>query len=369
VYSQRAMLLAFALLGCESPYPGWKTMPPGHHVRRSCDTRGDIAMHDRDGALRITSDPAALVGTTTEFTSAIPYRDGWLLSRVGGGRHGDFAYLVHADGSVEEPELRGDYTAFAQTSDGFYVLDQSCTRSMTTSLYRLSDIHAEPVQVGGPWESLCARALAVDDSGSIWLLGTVDGHRVELDDALLRVENGQPRIVHQVGSLYHSDDPFRQTYTQMVIVDGAIYLSNPLLPRPLIRVQDTEHGFVEQQVVPSKCLSVPPSPRGRKAAQALAETETRRRLVSVGVVEEYYEDGPIPLHILPYHAPLDTIVDLLIELLPADGSYELVLWSRNEPSLEPLARLPRGFSVADIVDDAATQELRRRFPNLDPNKR
>jgi hypothetical protein len=265
--------------------------------------------------------------------------------------------------------LRWDYTAFAPTSDGLYALDKSCYPGNVTSVYRVSELHEEPEQLAGPWEFLCARAMAVDDSGSIWLLGSVTNLDVELDDVLLRVEDGRPRIVHQVRSVLDEDDPSPQTYTQMTIVDGFIYLSNPLRPKPLVRVHETEHGFVEERLVPSKCLSVPPPPLRRKYKQSRADLETTRRLHSAGVVRDYYAEGRVRVHIMPYHAPLDTVVDLIIELLPADGTHEIVFWANYETEIEPLGRLPSGFSIADVVDEARTQELRRRFPKLDPAKR
>jgi hypothetical protein len=282
--------------------------------------------------------------------------------------------FAHADGRVDELKPSRGYDAAASTSDGLYLLDKSCNfhRFFTaeTSLYLASDLEHEPTRIGGPWPNLCARALAVDDSGSVWLLGSVYSgpSGVQLDDLLLRVEDGQPRVVHRVRHPRDADGGIQQTYTQLTIVDGGMYLSNPTIPSPLLHLHQSEHEFVEQRVVPSSQCRVrrvrarhllPPDP-------GYASSEGLQRLAAAGVAEQRYDDS---LHILPYHWPLDAIVDLLIEVVPASGTYTIVISSSDEASLEPLQRLPSGFAIEDAWGDKATAELRDRFPQLDPAKR
>jgi hypothetical protein len=147
----------------------------------------------------------------------------------------------------------------------------------------------------------------------------------------------------------------------MAIVDGAIYLSDPSTEKPVVRVRQTEHGVVEERLVGSKCRTERHRPR---VDEDPLGHEDEMRLQSAGVVVA----GPLAdaITILPYHAPLDAIVDLLIELVPADGTYTIVVFADREPSLEPLRRLPAGFAIADHHSELATAELRRRFPHLDP---
>ncbi|HLT35834.1 MAG TPA: hypothetical protein VK034_06100, partial [Enhygromyxa sp.] len=210
-----ALAVVVSLAGCsESPQAGWRVVPPNHIPRPSCDQRGGFAVRGADGALQITTDPAGLVGASLEFDAALPYRDGWLLTRI--GCEGELCpntdmRVVQRDGRVDVLESSPRYDAVASTADGLYLLDKSCTFHRMflaeTSLYRAIDLQQEPAKVGGRWPYLCARAMAVDESGSIWLLGSIyPGYDDPLENVILRVVDGQPRVVHHVRDAYDPVD-------------------------------------------------------------------------------------------------------------------------------------------------------------------
>jgi hypothetical protein len=358
-------LLALLLACVERPAPGWKVLGPKHWVRGPLG--GNVALRDEAGELLLARTPSEALGEVPEFDSATAYRGGWLLTQH--GTEGELGvgtrnWFRSPDGSVVQLERR--FSGAAVTNDGIYLLQKYCNfhRSTTTvtQIEFARDLESEAVVVAGPWEWLCARSIAVDDDGRIWLVGSIHGITADLSNAVLILEEGQPRIVHRV---FGSDDYVLQDRTQLAIVDDVLYLSAPsnFAERStpdvrwpgILRLVPTADGLHEAAVVPSD-LRIH---RGRWDVDPLEE---RFRLASMGVKVD--DDD---FYILPYHQPLDAIVDRLVEVVsPIDTVTLNALDVDGCPDYEALGRLPAGVTVGLMLrsEDDCEDAFYRRFGHL-----
>jgi hypothetical protein len=382
VMARPGVLAVFlALLGAcacaDRPAPGWKVVGPNQFVRGS--RGGMIALRDEAGELVLARSATEALGEVPEFDSATAWQGGWLLTRFGTegelGR-GTQNWFRRPDGTVVE--LERNLEGAAVGSDGIYLLQRSCNfhrqTGATTQITFARDLESDAEVVAGPWEWLCARSIGIDDEGRIWLVGSVHGITADLSDAVLIVEQGRPRIVHQVRA--HDDFMF-QSRTQLAIVDDVLYLSSPRdrasevsygAPwRGILRLVPTAEGLREEEVVPGN-LRVR---RTRSRPSPFDQARDHLGSMGVHVQEGQYDQARLVdqnrFDILPYHQPLDAIVDRLVEVVrPEDTVALTALDADGCPESAALGRLPAGVVIefVGITEDGCVDEFHRRFEHL-----